>query len=98
MLKLIEQMAKLPMVPIAAGWRFQPVDAADVADRVFELALGAPSGLVPDIAGPRIYLMGELVRTYLRARGKHRLIIPVRLPGGPTAPSGLAQTSPRNVR
>jgi hypothetical protein len=37
---------------------------------------------VPDIAGPRVYAMGDLVRSYLRARGRHRLVVPVRLGGG----------------
>ena len=46
-----------------------------------ELALGAPAGLVPDIAGPRVYGMEELVRGYLRAGRKHRPIVPLRLPG-----------------
>ena len=46
-----------------------------------ELALGTPAGLVPDMAGPRVYGMDELVRGYLRARRKHRPIVPVRLPG-----------------
>jgi hypothetical protein len=46
-----------------------------------ELALGTPAGLVPDMAGPRVYEMAELLRGYLRARRKHRLIVPVRLPG-----------------
>jgi uncharacterized protein YbjT (DUF2867 family) len=46
-----------------------------------ELALGTPSGLVPDIAGPRIYELAELVRTYLQAHGKRRLILPIWLPG-----------------
>ena len=46
-----------------------------------ELALGSPAGLVPDIAGPRVYAMGDLVRGYLRARGKRRPIVPVPLPG-----------------
>ena len=52
-----------------------------MADRLVELALGAPAGLVPDIAGPRVYAMGDLVRGYLQARGKHRPIVPVRAPG-----------------
>ena len=52
-----------------------------MADRLVELALGAPAGLVPDIAGPRVYEMRDLVRGYLRARGKHRPLIPVWLPG-----------------
>ena len=75
------QMAKLPVIPAPAGFRFQPVDAREVADRLVELALGKPAGLVPDIAGPRVYGMAELVRGYLRARGKRRLIVPVRMPG-----------------
>jgi len=75
------QMAKLPVIPVPSGFRFQPVDAGEVAARLVELALGTPAGLVPDIAGPRVYGMAELVRTYLRARGKHRVIVPVRPPG-----------------
>src|SRR6266508_2091162 len=75
------QMARLPVIPVPAGFRFQPVDAGEVAARLVELALGTPAGLVPDMGGPRVYGMPELVRGYLRARRKHRLIVPVRLPG-----------------
>jgi uncharacterized protein YbjT (DUF2867 family) len=77
MLQLVQQMAKLPVIPVPAGWRFQPIEAGEVADRLVELALGTPSGLVPDLAGPRVYEMAELVRSYLRNHGKHRLILPV---------------------
>jgi uncharacterized protein YbjT (DUF2867 family) len=74
-------MAKLPVVPVPSGFRVQPVDADEVAARLVELALGAPAGLVPDIAGPRVYGLDDLVRGYLRASGTHRLLVPVRLPG-----------------
>jgi uncharacterized protein YbjT (DUF2867 family) len=76
-----QQMAKLPLIPVPAGFRFQPIDAGEVASRLVELALGTPAGLVPDMAGSRVYEMGELLRGYLRAIGKHRPIIPVWLPG-----------------
>jgi uncharacterized protein YbjT (DUF2867 family) len=76
------QMAKLPVIPAPSGFRFQPVSAAEVADRLVELALGAPAGLVPDMAGPRVYEMAGLLRAYLRARGKHRLVVPVPFAGG----------------
>jgi uncharacterized protein YbjT (DUF2867 family) len=75
------QMARLPVIPVPSGVRFQPVDTAEVAERLAQLALGTPAGLVPDMAGPRVYEMRELVRSYLRALGKHRAILPVRLPG-----------------
>jgi uncharacterized protein YbjT (DUF2867 family) len=81
MLMTARQMARLPVIPVPAGFRFQPVDADEVAARLVELALGAPAGLVPDMAGPRVYGIAELLRGYLRARGKHRPIVPVRLPG-----------------
>jgi uncharacterized protein YbjT (DUF2867 family) len=75
------QMAKMPVIPVPSGVRFQPVDAGEVATRLVELALGRPAGLVPDVAGPRIYEMADLLRGYLQARGKHRVMVPVRLPG-----------------
>ncbi|NUR84181.1 MAG: NAD(P)H-binding protein [Nonomuraea sp.] len=74
-------LAKLPVVPVPGGLRFQPVDKRDVADRIVELALGAPAGLVPDLAGPKVYGMGELLRDYLAATGKRRPTIPLRIPG-----------------
>jgi uncharacterized protein YbjT (DUF2867 family) len=80
-LMVAEQLAKLPVIPVPAGVRFQPVDTGEVADRLVELALGAPAGLVPDMAGPQVHTMAGLLREYLRARGKRRLLVPVRLPG-----------------
>ncbi len=76
-----QQMAKLPVIPAMAEVRFQPIDGGEVATRLVELSLGKPSGLVPDIAGPRVYEMKELLRSYLRATHRHRLIVPLPLPG-----------------
>jgi uncharacterized protein YbjT (DUF2867 family) len=81
MAMVARQMAKLPVIPVPAGFRFQPVDGGEVAGRLVELALGAPAGLVPDMAGPRVYGARELLRGYLRARGKRRPMVPVRIPG-----------------
>jgi len=80
-LMVARQLAKLPVIPVPAGFRFQPVDAGEVAARLTELALGAPAGLVPDLAGPRVYRASDLIRSYLRAQGKRRPMVPVRLPG-----------------
>ncbi|MEU6039422.1 NAD(P)H-binding protein [Actinomadura sp. NPDC047616] len=77
---LARTLAKSPVVPVP-GMRWQPVDAQDVAERLVELALGAPAGRVPDLAGPKVYGIADLVRDYLRATGKRRLLLPVPLPG-----------------
>jgi uncharacterized protein YbjT (DUF2867 family) len=74
-------VAKLPLAPVAAGFRFQPVDADEVAARLASLAQGEPAGLVPDLGGPRVYRMSDLVRTYLRAVHRRRLILPLWIPG-----------------
>ena len=79
-LTVAEQLAKLPVIPVP-GVRFQPVDTDEVAARLVELALGAPAGLVPDMGGPQVSSMADLLRGYLRARGKRRLLVPVRVPG-----------------
>jgi uncharacterized protein YbjT (DUF2867 family) len=80
-LMTVRQLAKMPIVPVPSGFQFQPVDTDEVAARLVELALGAPAGLVPDIAGPRVYALSDLVRGYLKAGHKHRALVPLRLPG-----------------
>ena len=80
-LAVAKQMVKLPVIPVPSGFRFQPVDTGEVADRLVELTLGEPVGLVPDTGGPRVYGAAELLRGYLRATKRRRLIMPVWLPG-----------------
>jgi uncharacterized protein YbjT (DUF2867 family) len=80
-LTVAQKMAKLPVIPVPGGLRLQPVDSREVAARLVDLALGAPAGLVPDLAGPKVYPMAELIRGYLRACGKRRPLLPVRIPG-----------------
>lgn len=79
-LNAVQTVAKLPVVPVPAI-NFQPVDVREVAERIAQLALGDPAGRVRDLAGPKVYGMGELVDKYLRARGRRRLKMPVRIPG-----------------
>jgi uncharacterized protein YbjT (DUF2867 family) len=81
MLTMAEQMGKLPVVPVPAGMKAQPIETAEVADRLVELALGAPAGRVPDIAGPRVYPLGELIGGYLKATGKRRPMLKLPMPG-----------------
>lgn len=80
-LTTVTQMARLPVAMVPAGWRFQPIDTGEVAARLAQLALGAPAGLVPDMAGPRAYEMADLLRAYLRATHRRRLILRLPVPG-----------------
>lgn len=73
--------SRLPVLPLPSGTDFQPIDTADVARRLEELAVGAPLGRVRDIGGPRVHTIQDLARTYLRVAGKQRRLVPVWLPG-----------------
>jgi len=59
----------------------RPVAAREVAEALAELAGGAPAGLVPDLGGPRIERMGDMVRRYLAATGRPERVLELRLPG-----------------
>lgn len=81
-LMVAQAIAKLPVMPALSGVRFQPVDTGEVARRLADLTLGAPAGLVADLAGPTAYPMRDLLRIWLRATGKHRATLPIRAFGG----------------
>ncbi|HEU5000170.1 MAG TPA: NAD(P)H-binding protein [Lapillicoccus sp.] len=80
-LTTLAAMSRLPVVPVPSHTRFQPVAAAEVADRLVALSLGAPAGLVDDLAGPQVLAMDDMLREYLTATGRRRLLVPVRVPG-----------------
>lgn len=70
-------VTRSPLVPAPSGFRFQTIAAREVAERVAELALGPPAGRVPDLAGPQVRTFDELLRSYVRATGERRVIVPL---------------------
>jgi uncharacterized protein YbjT (DUF2867 family) len=72
-----QRLARSPIMPAMAGFRFQPIAADEVAGRLVTLALGEPAGRADDLAGPRAYEMAELLRAYLRTSHRHRLVVAV---------------------
>lgn len=71
----------LPLVVVPSGFRFQPVEVAEVADRLVELVRGGPVGRAADLGGPRVRDARELARATLRAAGRRRVTVPMWLPG-----------------
>ncbi|MFD9128892.1 SDR family oxidoreductase [Kitasatospora sp. NPDC059571] len=90
-LQFLQTSAKLPVLLLPAGVADQPIDAAEVADRLAELATAAPSGTglptaggwgrVPDMGGPEVRTLQDLARAYLGASGRRSPVLGVRLPG-----------------
>jgi uncharacterized protein YbjT (DUF2867 family) len=84
-LRLFTAQARLPVLLVPRGFRFQPVDTSEVAARLAELASGPPAGRVPDLGGPQVRPIGELARSYLQAAGRRQAVLAVPLPGAAAA-------------
>lgn len=69
-----------PVAPVPR-MRVQPVAVREVAVVLAELATGPVLGDAPELAGPREESVPDMARRLLSARGSHRLVVPVRLPG-----------------
>ena len=80
--RVLHRLARLPLVMLTpTDLLLQPVAEEEVAERLCEIVQAGPSGRLPDIGGPQVLTSGELVRTWLKQRGKHRVILPIFLPG-----------------
>ncbi|MET9802745.1 NAD(P)H-binding protein [Streptomyces sp. NPDC006368] len=80
-LSLLQAVAKVPVMLLPAGVSDQPVEVAEVAVRLAELASGAPAGRVPDMGGPEVRTFPDLARAYLRVSGRRRPVVNVPLAG-----------------
>ncbi len=50
---------------VPAGMKFQSIEVNEVALRLAELTMKQPSGLLPDMGGPEILTIEEMVNTWL---------------------------------
>ncbi|MBQ0906137.1 SDR family oxidoreductase [Micromonospora sp. U21] len=64
-----ENAVRLPSNPL------QPIAAADVAQAVADVSMGAPLQGTRDIAGPDVFPLDELGRITLTARGDQRTVV-----------------------
>jgi uncharacterized protein YbjT (DUF2867 family) len=68
--------------------RTQPVAAREVAQHLVQLVLAPAQGMAPELAGPRVEQLVDMVRRLLLARRQRRLLLPVKIPGA----TGAAMT------
>lgn len=68
--------------------RTQPVAAREVAQHLARLVTAPARGMAPELAGPRVEHLVDMVGRLLRARRRRRLVLPVRMPGA----TGAAMT------
>jgi len=76
---------RLPVLLVARGFRFQPVDEGEVAARLTTLALAPPAGSAPDMGGPEILAFGEMAQGYRAVIGSRKPVLGVPLFGAAAA-------------
>ncbi|MEU2289064.1 NAD(P)H-binding protein [Streptomyces sp. NPDC013178] len=67
----------------------QPVAGREVATALVAAALGEAQGTAPELAGPEVLQMTDMVRQLRRATGQRALVLALRLPGA----AGKAMTT-----
>ena len=101
-LQVVATLAKPPVTVLPQGFRFQPVDVRDVADRLADLAPEPAAGRVPDLGGPQVGDLEDFLRAYLGAIGRRRRAVRVPLPGrlaaGFRAGANLVRDGDRGTR
>ncbi|WP_025348586.1 SDR family oxidoreductase [Nocardia nova] len=78
---VLSGVQRLPIAPLPRDFRFQPVDTADVATRLADLAEGEPLGRAADFGGPQVATLGELAEVWRQYRGGPKRVLPLPLPG-----------------
>lgn len=81
LVQAFQALAKVPVMLLPAGVSDQPVEVAEVADRLAELAVGEPAGRVDDMAGPEVRTVESLARAFLTASGRRCAVLNLRLWG-----------------
>jgi len=79
--RFLRTLIRLPLALLPTDFKFQPIDPAEVADRMVEFIAGGPSGRLPDLGGPEILSFGDLARAWLKARRRRALLVHLPLPG-----------------
>lgn len=95
--------ARMPAVVLPSGTSCQPIDVADVADRLADIVRSAPlHGYADDLGGPQVLEAADLAGQVQAVLGKRQRVWGVRIPGrigaGFRAGYHLAQSTSRGTR
>jgi uncharacterized protein YbjT (DUF2867 family) len=68
------------LLTVPFSWKFQPVDAREVAARLLEITVAEPAGMLPDFGGPEVRDLRSLAQAWLEARGSARRLLNLPMP------------------
>lgn len=79
---ILGRVARLPVMPLPTRARIQSIAVDEAARHLLDLVRSPPAGRAPDAGGPEVLTLGEMARSWCRARGKRRLVVRLPVPGG----------------
>lgn len=83
--EMLSPLRWLPLWPMPTNLKLQPIDVRKVADTITEHATTKASGRVPDLGGPDVLTLGEILQSYQSARDFWRPVVRLPIPGGTTS-------------
>jgi uncharacterized protein YbjT (DUF2867 family) len=81
--QMFATMAWSPVLIALNGVTFQPIDEQEAAEALAACVDAGPSGRITDLGGPEVLPMGAMLREWVQARRKWRLVMPFPALGGP---------------
>jgi uncharacterized protein YbjT (DUF2867 family) len=78
---LLHLFTRLPIGLWPRDWKMQPIAVGDAAEQVVRVVGDRPLGLLPDVAGPEVLTLKDMLHDWQQARGSHKLVLPVPIPG-----------------
>lgn len=78
---LLHGFSRMPaIVPVPRAWQLQPVDSKEVAQKLVDVVLGEPGGMLSDFGGPEVRTFESLAQAWLIARKDNRRLVDLKLP------------------
>jgi uncharacterized protein YbjT (DUF2867 family) len=74
---LADALLRFPIGAVPGDFKYQTISTGEVADRMAELVEAGPGGRVPDIGGPEVLKAGDMARSWAKARGQRKIILPL---------------------
>lgn len=74
---LSDALLRFPIGAVPAAFKFQTIDTGEVAGRMADLVEAGPGGRVEDIGGPEVLEAGDMARSWAKARGQRKIILPM---------------------
>lgn len=78
---LLHGFSRVPgITAIPFAWKYQPVDAREVASRLVQVVLGDPKGMLDDFGGPEVRDFKSIAELWLTARKEDRRLVNLPMP------------------